>query len=95
MTNMLIPQDDTTRERPNKVTGVTPIQTYLVQYTDQEGKRQVRLVMREPGSKTCFILAEKIQGSHVATSSKEWFRDEVSHAIARMGGSNEGDIESV
>jgi hypothetical protein len=64
---------DTKDEGPNKVLGLMPIETYLVQYTDGASKKCVRLVFKVPGSPESFLLQEKIQGAFVATTGTEWF----------------------
>lgn len=58
---------------PNKVLGVLPIETFLVQYTDGASQKCVRLVFKAPGAKTSFILNEKIQGAFTATAGTDWF----------------------
>lgn len=93
--NMLVPESRDTGSRPNKVLNVAPMQTYLVQYTDQQGLRQVRLVFRDDKTGETFILAEKLSGSHLVTTTKSWFKEGLSNEIAKLSGFNEGDVESV
>lgn len=80
-------------EGPNKVTGVSPVEAFLVQYTDGASKKCVRLVFKVPGAKDAFILQEKIHGSFVATAGTAWFNDALTSKLQEKGiekGSKEG-----
>jgi len=70
---------------PNKVIGVLPIETYLVQYTDGASQKCVRLVFKAPGAKTSFLLNEKIQGAFVATSGTDWFNKALNKKLQEEG----------
>lgn len=58
-----------------KVLGILPLDTYLVQFKDADGKEAIRVVMQPKGTKTVFNLQEKISGIFVATQASSWFRD--------------------
>lgn len=64
---------DANEVAPNKILGVTPVDTYLVQYTDGAGQKNVRMVFKPKGAKSVSILNEKIQGSFIATAATGWF----------------------
>jgi hypothetical protein len=83
---------DSKDEGPNKVLGLLPVETYLVQYTDGASKKCVRLVFKAPGATESFILQEKIQGAFVATAGTEWFNRALS---AKLDERNKKDVESV
>lgn len=87
---------ESTEEGPNKVTGVSPVKAFLVQYTDGASKKCVRLVFKVPGAKDAFILQEKIHGSFVATAGTSWFNDALTNKLLEKDpkGSKEG-AESV
>jgi hypothetical protein len=72
-------------EGPNKVLGVVPLDTFLVQYTDGASKKCVRLVFKAPGAKEAFILQEKIQGSFVATAGTGWFNEAIGQKLREKG----------
>lgn len=67
---------------PNKILGLLPVDTYLVQYTDGAGKKEVRLVFKAEGSNSSFMLNEKIQGAFTATASTAWFNQALSKKLA-------------
>ena len=56
-----------------KVTKVTPLETFLVEYRDGESKENTRVVFRVPNSKACFILQERLDGVFVTTAANAWF----------------------
>jgi len=56
-----------------EVTGVAGIDAYIVEYSDQEGKKRVSLAFVPKGAKAIFLLQQKINGVNVATSSSDWF----------------------
>lgn len=58
---------------PRTVKSVTKLDPYLVSFTDGEGRDQVRIVLRVPGSDHVFVVQEKIQGSFVVTKGNNWF----------------------
>jgi hypothetical protein len=76
---------ESTEEGPNKVVGVVPIETYLVQYTDGAGKKCVRIVFKMPGAADAFVLQERIQGSHVATAGTPWFNTALTQKLKEAG----------
>jgi len=67
------------------VTGVAKLEAYLVQYKDNEGKEQVRIAFRVPGSTSTFMLNEKIAGQNVATSAYSWFHKALSDKLDSAG----------
>jgi len=76
---------DSKEEGPNKVLGVMPVESFLVQYTDGSSRKCVRLVFKVPGAKEAFILQEKIQGSFVATAGTPWFNEALGHKLSEAG----------
>lgn len=76
---------ESAEEGPNKVTGVQPVDAFLVQYTDGASKKCVRLVFKVPGAKDAFILQEKIQGSFVATAGTSWFNESLLNKLIEKG----------
>jgi hypothetical protein len=75
----------TAGEKPNVVLDLTELKPYLVAYNNGEGRKQVRLVFKAPGSPTVFILQEKISGSYVATSGTEWFSKAFGAKLSEKG----------
>lgn len=71
--------------KPNVVTDLTEVKSYLVAYTNGEGRKQVRLVFKAPDAPTVFILQEKISGSYVATSGTEWFNKAFCAKLSEKG----------
>lgn len=80
---------------PNKILGVMPINTYLVQYTDGAGQKCVRLVFKAPESETSFILNEKIQGAFTATAGTGWFNRGLSNKLKQGGMEGKASKEGV
>jgi hypothetical protein len=78
------PQSLTTQpatSQPNKITQVGAVETFLVEYNDEEGKKQTRLVWRLPGSEQAFILNERVQGTNLATIAYPWFNKELAQRL--------------
>ena len=83
---------------PNKILGVVPVNTYLVQYTDGAGQKCVRLVFKASESETAFILNEKIQGAFTATAGTGWFNRELSNKLRQTrleGSASKEGVEAV
>jgi len=76
---------DAQEGRPNSVNGVEKLETYIVSYTDGQGKAQTRLVFRVPGSEGTFMLQERINGVNVATSAHEWFHTALLEKLQEKG----------
>ena len=76
---------DSNESGPNKVLGLLPVSTYLVQYTDGAGQKSVRLVFKAEDSKTSFILNEKVQGQFIATAATGWFNKELAKKLRTLG----------
>jgi hypothetical protein len=79
------------------VTGVAELKAYLVQYNDQEGKTQVRIALRVPGSESTFMLNERIAGQNVATSAYSWFHKALldklnAESLERVEGETVGSV---
>ena len=60
-------------DAPNVIKGVLKASTYLVSYNDGQGKAQVRLCFRIPGSDATFIVVERLSGNNVVTNAHQWF----------------------
>lgn len=58
---------------PRTVKGVMKVDTYLVGYTDNDGRDAARIAFRLPGQKTTYILQERISGNQVVLPANEWF----------------------
>lgn len=76
---------DADENAPNKIIDLTKVTTYMVAYNDGSSKKQVRLAFRVPGSKSTFLLQEKIQGQHVATVGTSWFQKEFLSKLREKG----------
>jgi hypothetical protein len=62
--------------QPNKVKNMVEVKTFLVLYTDKEGKDQVQLAFHAPGSNSVSLLKAQIQGQKVAAPATEWFTEQ-------------------
>lgn len=79
---------------PKTIQKVAALDAYLVQYVDHEGRDQVRLAFHVPGSETCFLMQEKINGILVSTKASRWFSDQAVKMINESN-SQEEEIQSV
>jgi len=70
---------------PRKILGITPAEIFFVNYTDGENRKQTRLAVRAPGSKSVFIFQEKIQGQFVATVAADWFQKGFVEKLVDLG----------
>lgn len=75
---------------PNTINRFEEVKTYVVSYTDGEGKDQVRICFRPVQEDATFVLQERINGSFVATSASKWF-----HNALREKVSPEKCVESI
>jgi hypothetical protein len=76
---------DSEEGTPRKVLGITPAEIFFVNYTDGESRKQTRLAVRAPGSKSVFLFQEKIQGQYVATVAADWFQKGFSEKMKDLG----------
>lgn len=60
-------------DAPNTIHKVDKLDAYLVSYRDGQGKPQVRICFRIPGSDATFMIQERISGSNVVTPTHVWF----------------------
>jgi len=58
---------------PRTVEKVAEVKTYIVAYTDAEGKSQARLAFRIPGADTTYLLQERVGGSKIVLPAHSWF----------------------
>lgn len=58
---------------PRTIKGVMEVKTFLVGYTDNDGRESARIAFRLPGQKTTYILQERISGNQVVLPANEWF----------------------
>lgn len=65
---------------------VAKLEAYLVSYKDGEGKTQVRVCFKLPGTEETFIIQERISGTNVVTPSHAWFRREFAKALSDSRG---------
>jgi hypothetical protein len=72
-------------DAPNIVNGALPVSTFLVSYNDGQGKSQVRLCFRVPGSDATFIIQERISGAHVVTNAHAWFHKALVNKLKDLG----------
>lgn len=63
--------------QPQKVNRVARVDTFLAEFTDGEGRKQVRLCYVVPGTEAVMMLAERIDGAPVATQANAWFAREL------------------
>jgi hypothetical protein len=64
-----------------KIDKIVPVNTFLVQYFDHEGKQQTRLVAREPATGTAFIINGQIQGQPVLIPATKWFQNQLKERL--------------
>jgi hypothetical protein len=74
---------DSDQNTTQKVLGIIPVDSYLVQFKDSEGREAVRMVFQPKGTKVVFNMQEKIAGMHVATEASGWFKDSFNQALAK------------
>jgi hypothetical protein len=68
---------------PRTIKNATKLEPYLVDFTDGEGRDQVRVAFRVPDSAHFFIVQEKIQGSFVVTRANDWFNKGLSAKLSK------------
>lgn len=69
---------------PQTVTKIAPLDSYIAQYRDGEGKTQVRICFKVPGSDAVFVLNEMIGGRKLATTATGWFKDQFNEQLSQM-----------
>jgi hypothetical protein len=80
---------------PNKLLGLLPVETFLVQYTDGESRPCARLVFKVPGAEEVHILRDKIQGSSLVTMANKWFRDAFNNKLKERKGEGDAGVEAL
>jgi hypothetical protein len=79
--------------KPKSITGLLPLQAYLVQYRDAENRENVRVVFDIEGTEEVLILAERTHGDALTIHGRKWFAKLFKETI---GKENENDpVESV
>ena len=63
-------EQDSTQET-KVVTKAAPVDAFLIEYKDGEGKTQTRLGFKL--NDTMFLVQERIQGQNVVTPAVDWF----------------------
>ena len=58
---------------PRTIQGIVPAESYLVGYTDNDGKSKARIAFRIAGSETTYILQERLGGHQVVLPANAWF----------------------
>jgi hypothetical protein len=72
---------DTKNNKPNTVHEVANLDAYIVNYNDNAGQKQTRIVLRVPGTDLVYVLAEKIASARVIVHGNDWFNKQVSQKI--------------
>lgn len=86
-----------TESAPMSIQKIAGVDTYLVQYTDEEGKSQVRMafvVPMEGAEDPVFVLNEKVSGRRIATSTAKWFSESMRQMVATAGAEDK-EVESL
>ena len=72
-------------QKVQEVTGITAVNTYLIQFKDAQGKDCTNLGFYHPESGSVFLLQEKIGNAWVATRSNRWFQDSFNRQFKMSG----------
>lgn len=65
--------DEDPDKAPRTIQGVVKVETFLVGYTDNDAKSKARIAFRIPGSKTTYILQERLGSQQVVLPANPWF----------------------
>ena len=77
--------DVTESDAPNTILKLSKMDAYLVSYRDGQGKEEVRVCLRIPGSDSTFIFPARISGANVITTSHPWFHKGIVEKLKSMG----------
>lgn len=83
------PDDSTT---PNRVKKLAKVDTYLIQYTDKEGKDQVQLAFHVPGTDSVSLLKQQVQGQKIAAPATDWLTRQLVEMINKPLAGKAGQI---
>ena len=77
--------ESTTSDAPQTVTGIAPVDAYIVTYRDHEGKNQWRLAFHapneDPEKDSAMILLPTVRGQDIIKSTSDWFRSQFSKRV--------------
>jgi hypothetical protein len=73
-----------------KITAAVPLESYLVQYHDADGKQQVRIAFIVPGTDTGLVGQHQISGTQVFAPMSKWFLNQLKEKVGPKDG-----VESV
>lgn len=68
-----------------EVTRVLPVDVFLAEYKDSEGKTLTSLCLRPKGTEAVFVLADKIGGTFVASPATRWLKSSLNKKISMDG----------
>lgn len=66
---------------PKTITGILPLQAFLVQFRDHENKECVRVAFNVEGTPEVILLAERVAGGNLTTHARAWFAEELKKRI--------------
>jgi len=69
---------------PQTLQKIAAVDSYLVQYMDGEGKQQVRIVFKVPGSDAVFVLNNQIAGQSTVKNSTGWFNRQFNDMLKKQ-----------
>ena len=82
---------------PQTVTGIAPVDAYIVQYRDQEGKPQWRIAFHAPNENpekdAAFLLQTSVGGKSIVSSTSDWFRTQFTKRVRRFLGRGQSSQE--
>lgn len=76
-----------------KIHRIAEMSAYIVEYSDNEGRKQARLVFAAKDSPPVFILRDKLGLENMVSKASKWFSDQFFKAIKEE--ESKGDAESV
>lgn len=69
----------------NKIHRVTNLDAKLVEYSDKEGKKQVRIVLMCQEGKTSYIFKDRLSDTSVISPSTTWFNKQLFEGVDEKG----------
>jgi len=85
---------DATSNAVQTVTKIAPLETYLCEFKDAEGKTSTRVAFSLPGGETVILLADQIAATPVAAHGTKWFLKAFNDFLGKMSGKS-SKLESV
>ena len=69
--------------QPNTVNDLMELKCYIVNFNDNEAKKQTRIVFKIPGFDQVYVVNEKVSGTKIVASANDWFNKAIADKLSK------------